>query len=317
MNQKVAGTCLPFVAPSTKAIKWFVGMAFAVLSLQACTGANTFPTIARAGDTISVMVGGSEEARKETVAVTLQDSNGQSWDLQAQGLVRSVFNLRPDGRSFGLHYSKFIDSDISWLFGHEPMQTVLVTDLPAATAPGMASLTISLNATDNSSGIADPFTVPLEIISGSGSPDQFLWRDSLANISKPALFGKLEPTAHAKINFSNSGAGIGAASLEISFDSTALNGGNINLYVPESTVRGDAFNPGAFGETQRMVYWYQDGQNLYIDIIAPQGIAGKYLQLYVLNARNVTPNYMLTSATLYDINGNVLSVQPPVLEYFP
>ena len=65
--------------------------------LQACTAVNTFPTIARQGDTVSIMVGGSEEVRKDTISATLTDSNDVAWDLQLLGNIRSVFNLRTDG----------------------------------------------------------------------------------------------------------------------------------------------------------------------------------------------------------------------------
>lgn len=293
-----------------------VGLMFILFALQACTGVNTFPMIARAGDTVSVMVGGSEKARKDTVGVTLRDINGQTWDLKTLGLVRSVFDLRMDGRAGGLNYSPYQDSDISWVVGHEPIQTVLVTNLPTNVAPGAATLTISLNASDNSSGIGDPFTVNLEIVPGSGSPDQFLRQDSLSGTSVAAQLKKLEPAPHAKISFS--GTAIGAASLKISFNSAVLNGNDINVYVPESTVRGSYLTTGVFGKTQRMVYWHQDGQNLYIDIVAPQGIDGKYLQLYVIHPGGLSgsPNFSMTSAVVYDVNGAVLSVQP-TMEYFP
>ncbi len=84
------------------------------LFLSACTSVNTFPNIARPGDTVSFMVGGSALAKKENVSVILTDSGGQVFDLQALGRVRSVFNLRADGRAVGTHYSPYLDSYISW-----------------------------------------------------------------------------------------------------------------------------------------------------------------------------------------------------------
>jgi hypothetical protein len=217
-----------------------------------------------------------------------------------------------DGRAEGLHYSSYLESDISWILGHEPVQTVMVADLPANVAPGAATLTFSLNAADNSSGIADPFSVKLEIIPGSGSPDQFLRKDSLSGTKPPAELGKLEPAPHAKISFA-SGSVIGAASLKISFNSAVLNGNDINIYTPESTVRDSAF-----GATQRMVYWRQDGQNLYVDIVAPQGVNGKYLQLFVIHPKGLSgsPGLALIDAKVYGVDGSVISA-PPTLQYYP
>lgn len=293
-----------------------VGLLTVFLSLQACTSVNTFPMIARAGDTVSVMVGGSEQARKTTISASLQDANGQTWDLKSLGLIRSVFELRTDGRAYGAHYSPYLDSYMPWSSGHEPVQTVLVTNLPPSAAPGAATLTISLNATDNSSGIADPFTVNLEIIPGTGSPDKFMRYQSGSN-PLSADFGRLEPAPHAKISFA-SGTIVGAASLKVSFNSAVLNGNDINVYSPESTVRGNFLNTGAFGATQRMIYWHQDGQNLYLDIVAPQGIDGRYLQLYVVHPKGLSglPNFTLTSASLYGTDGALIAVQP-TLQYFP
>ena len=84
------------------------------LFLSACTSVNTFPNIARPGDTVSFMVAGSAQTKKQNVMVQLTDANNQVFDLQSLGLVRSVFNLRPEGRAVGMHYSDYLESYIPW-----------------------------------------------------------------------------------------------------------------------------------------------------------------------------------------------------------
>jgi hypothetical protein len=287
------------------------------LLVSACTSVNTFPNIARPGDTFSFMVGGSAQVRKENIGITLTDAGGQVFDLQALGMVRSVFNLRADGRAVGTHYSPYLDSYISWVFGHEPLQTVMVADLPGNAAPGLATLAVTLDGiTDNSSGAGSPFNVTLEIIPGSGSSEQFL-RRTLGGQS-PVDFTRLETAPNARILFGTAGTPIGAASLVIDFDETAVNPADLNLYVPESTVRGSFVDSGAFGKTQRMVYWRQDGQNLYVDIIAPQGIDPRYLQVYVVHPSGLagSPAFNLVSAQVYGTDGNPIDVTP-VLTYSP
>jgi len=284
--------------------------------LSGCTSVNTFPSVARPGDTVSLMIGGSEKANKNSVSATFTDATGRSWDLKAQGLVRSVFNLRTDGRANGAHYSPYLDSYISWVFGHEPLQTVLVTDLPSAAAPGQGYLTISLNAGDNSSGVGSPFNVQLEIIPGSGVAEQFLNKRSSGNV--PADFSRLETAPNAKVTFGTGTTFIGAASLVIDFDETVVNPNDLNIYVPESTVRGSVASTGSFGKTQRMAYWHQDGTKLYIDIIAPQGINPRYLQFFVLHPSGLTgsPAFSILSAQVYGIDGNAIAVTP-TLSYAP
>lgn len=284
-------------------IGWLVGM-------SGCTAVNTFPLAARSGDTISVMIGGSEKARKNTVAVTLTDAAGGVWDLQALGRVRSVFNLRADGRANGMHYSPYLDSFISWSNGHEPVQTVLVADLPMGLSPGNATLTVRLNATDNSSGASDPTNIGVEILPGTGSSNNFA-RKSGGGGTVLADLQALEPAPHAKLTF-GTGTIIGAASLVIDVDQSVVNMDDLNVYVPESAVRGSFVSAGAFGDKQRMVYWRQDGDRLYIDILAPQGIDSRFLQAFVMHPRGLSgsPGFALVSAAVYDINGQPLSVTP-------
>lgn len=285
--------------------------------LSGCTSVNTFPAIARPGDTVSLMIGGSEKANKSNVSAAFTDAAGHTWDLQALGLVRSVFNLRTDGRASGAHYSSYLDSYISWSVGHEPLQTVLVTDIPATASVGQGHLTISLlSLGDNSSGVSSPFNVGLEIIPGSGAADQFLRRTSSG--SMPVDFSRLETAPNAKVTFGTGSTPIGAASLVIDFDKTVVNPSDLNLYVPESTVRGDFLNPGSFGKTQRMVYWHQDGTKLYVDIIAPQGVDPRFLQLFVVHPQGLagSPAFNILSAQVYGTDGNAIAVTP-ALTYSP
>lgn len=293
-----------------------IGLALLLAALVGgCTSVNTFPGAARAGDTVSVMIGGSEQARKETISAVLTDAAGGQYDLQALGRVRSVFNLRADGRAEGMHYSDYLSSYISWSYGHEPVQTVLVADLPATLATGMATLTVGMNVTDNSSG-ASPTDIHLEILPGTGAPDDFS-RKTSGGGTAPADLQALEPAPHAKITFAP-GTTIGAVSLVIDVNQAVVNMDDLNVYVPESTVRGSFASPGAFGDKQRMVYWRQDGDRMYIDILAPQGIESRYLQAFVVHPRGLagSPGFAIVSASVYGIDGQALSLQP-ALAYSP
>lgn len=293
-----------------------LGMLLMVVAwLAGCTAVKTFPMAARSGDTISVMVGGSEQARKETVSAVLTDAADAQYDLQALGLVRSVFNLRADGRAYGMHYSSYLDSYISWSNGHEPVQTVLVADLPAGLTPGAATLAINPNVTDNSSGVGYPTNIRLEVLPDTGSANNFV-RKSGGSGNIPADLPALEPAPHAKLTF-GTGTIIGAASLVIEVDQSVVNLDDLNVYVPESTVRGSFSSPGAFGDKQRMVYWRQDGDRLYIDILAPQGIDSRYLQAFVVHPRGLagSPNFSIVSAAVYDVNGQLLAVTPQLAYY--
>lgn len=294
------------------------GLLLGLLALLAgCAGVNTFPAIARPGDTVSLMVGGSAQANRDNVSAVLTDAGGQVFDLQALGLVRSVFNLRADGRAHGMHYSPYLDSFISWAFGHEPLQTVLVADLPGTAAPGPATLTVTLNVADNSAGTgAYPHAVAFEIVPGAGQSEPFL-RSSLYG-PQGVDFSRLETAPHAEVSFGNGYTPIGAVALVIDFDETVVAPGDLNVYVPESNVRQEYPALEAFGARQRMVHWRQDGDRLYVDVIAPRGIEPLYLRVSVLHPRGLSgsPAFSLEGAQVYDLDGNPVALQP-VLTYFP
>lgn len=302
---------------------------FAMVMLPGCAAVNTFPSIARQGDTVSVMIGGSEAARKNTIDATLTDSDQVTWDLKALGLIRSVFNLRPEGRAHGLHYSGFINKETTWGKGHEPIQTVLVFDIPQAAQLGAATLNVNLNAADDSSGVIQPFSILIQIVDVPGLPgtsDNFL-RQNFDGINEAVSFEDLEPAPHAKISFGVGGLGgftatpgeiLGAAEMIIEFDETIVNGDDLNVYVSESTQRGTAFDTGPFGEYQRMVYFRHNGAQLFITIIAPGGIEDRYLQVYVMHPHGLAgdPGLSLISTTGYDLNGSEITATPQ-FNYFP
>ena len=98
---------------------------------------------------------------------------------------------------------------------------------------------------------------------------------ALSSGLQPADLPALEPAPYAKLTFP-ADATIGAADLVIDVDQSAVNLDDLDIYVPESTVRGSFVDPGTFGDKQRMVYWHHDANRLYITIVAPQGINGRF-----------------------------------------
>jgi hypothetical protein len=100
-----------------------------------------------------------------------------------------------------------------------------------------------------------------------------------------------------------------------------LNGDDINIYAPESTVRGTAVDTGAFGATQRMIYWRRSGNEILIDVIAPQGLDSRYLILYVVHPTDLPdiPDFALSNITtpvFYNQDGNEITPLATNLEYF-
>jgi len=61
------------------------------------------------------------------------------------------------------------------------------------------------------------------------------------------------------------------ASLVVDYDESLVTAGDINVYAPESAVRGAVGDTGTFGGTQRMIYWHH---GWHTDVYRCCGIAG-------------------------------------------
>ena len=125
----------------------------------------------------------------------------------------------------------------------------------------------------------------------------------------------LEPAPHGKISFGPYGQQFNAVSLEVDFDETNVSPTSLNVYIPEVVIGG------ALGANQRMAYWRQDGDKLYIDIISPDSISTQFLKVYVMHPRGITtPGFAINSATFYDQNGLDITATASitsVLDYYP
>ena len=131
-----------------------------------------------------------------------------------------------------------LESSVTWKEGHEPVQTVMVFDIPDSAAIATASLSINLNVSDDSSGIIQPATVSMEIVDKPGLPgasDNF-FRQNFNSEAPPVNFADLEPAPHAKISsgdrtFNATSVNLGAAEIVIDFDENIVNGDDINVYI--------------------------------------------------------------------------------------
>ena len=127
-----------------------------------------------------------------------------------------------------------------------------------------------------------------------------------------ANFSRLEPTPYMKLDFRVCSGTVGAPSLNIDFYELVMTPDDINIYSPESSLRGTPTEAGGFGQTQRMLYWRHDGQNLLVDIVAPQGINPLFLQLFAMHPSTVigNPGFALTKSEGYDVSGNIINCTP-------
>ncbi|HEY9200982.1 MAG TPA: hypothetical protein VIQ81_05245 [Gammaproteobacteria bacterium] len=146
-------------------------------SLQGCVSVQSFPTAARAGDTITLAVGSQDGLTANTVQV-LYFAEGQSTSRDLTPNIRSVFKVMPDKTSYTWQYKA---GDLNAYSGHRPWLNVIALDLPEDLPVGNGYFKIVLGDTviePNPSYVApvEPEQIAVEILPGDGSPSLFQYK---------------------------------------------------------------------------------------------------------------------------------------------
>jgi len=151
------------------------------LFLAGCSGVQTYPNVAQAGDTISLAMGWQKRFKHSNTTVTITPSVGeQIVFLPDDPAVRAIINFYPDplsnivvgteleddanfksGYAYGsLIKSNFTDGDMDW------WQTVAFVNLPSTLPIGEASIQFTNDAGDATSSIVN-------IVEGVGAAELF------------------------------------------------------------------------------------------------------------------------------------------------
>jgi len=284
-----------------------------LLVLQACTGKQTTPNVARAGDTVSIAIGSAEGMNKlssNTTAVYVPDAGG-SYPLT----IRAIFNLYPDKKSS--LYNKA--SNTQYLISssnHEAWQTVMVIDLPLNVPVGTGKIHVDTIASFPTI-VTNPNFLPigLEIIDGVGSPDTFEY--DFSNNGSGSMEGDLsmlEPLPHALVKLP----------FEV-FDEQYYGAIEMRLTLPTGATRAlrdddvrvvvDDMTP--YSRSSRNVVWGVKGSvgndELVVMMMSTSGSLISLESRFSIVMSNTQPKFQLTTAptilevNYYDINGNLVA----------
>ena len=175
--------------------------------------------VARAGDTVLMMVANSEPGiaiNKATATATITDKDSVSHTVFVRNLVRlypdptSAYNVRsaigynwPDPKPLEVANSPFQGHWLAIIDLHEP-----ITDAIPELATGLATVTLSSEIGDR--------TIPLEIVSGTGAPNSF--SEIYAFADHPTLDG-LEPMPQLSVTAEGiAGSTVGGGVFLFSYD---------------------------------------------------------------------------------------------------
>lgn len=228
-----------------------------IILLNGCSGVETLPSSARAGDTVVIAAGYKQHFERENLTVTIQDSQGATTTYEpGDSAVRAVINLYPDPLSYmitGTHIGEppdhsygtvinysFTDNDPDW------WQTTVYLDLPASMAAGQANISL-----DSSSG--ESHNVPVNVIPGQGAPATFKAENN-GSLTAQQMHS-MERRPSYTVRFSGLSAVPAAIELELSHD-------------PDSSVDGTGtplvVNPR--GE-KKNIAWTDNGTQMSILIL--------------------------------------------------
>lgn len=232
---------------------WVFGL---LLLLGGCAGVQTFPNMARPGDTVALAAGWKQQFARDQLAVTIADAGGGiNHYPPGHPAIRAVVNLYPDPLSSVL-VSDQTGQDLTFSAGtyanmvninftsgdQDWWQTTVFIDLPPGLATGPATVTI-----DNGLGASAVST--LEIIAGDGMPAVF--NAELNGPLQSYQLAALERVAHYTVQFS--GATLPhAIQIDLTHDPDATLGGSGGVHVVNP--RGDL----------KSLAWSGDGDSLRV-----------------------------------------------------
>jgi len=310
----------------------FYLLLFTQIILTGCTGLNTFPHIARGGDSILLAVGSADGMTKDNITVEYEsDSNpGVRIDLSAN--VIGLFKLHPSKKSIVfLRETRSIAND-----GHEPWLTTMAINLPNSIPEGgilpIGTGKIYINCVPKASCVfptglftelhLNGFGIALEILAGQGQANPFQYRVA------PSFFGDsrdvtplsmeeiAQVTVRPDVAASDPVAKYGAIEVKINAPIETDTG----AAVPDSIIFVFAEDLAGLNNSQRNVNWKREGDVITVILTSPAGMVYQEARFSVVlrppmhsfgtlttgrNLFTVAPT-LVPPAKFYDTNGNII-----------
>ena len=288
---------------------------FCQLLLQGCVAVQSFPTVARSGDTITLAVGSPEGMTVgNTTVLYISDSDpGNPVDLTTN--IRNIIKIYPDKRTPAWYGSSEVITDtIGSASAHGAWLSVIVLDLPAMPAlpvgPGHFNISTTASYPSGAKDV-NGVEVPMEVIAGTGSAATFdYWSFSFSSTPTPGNLDVLEPSRHVEVKppFIASYHPYGAI--------------EIKLHVPINTSSGSVSDNGIrviFDDSpdnltsRRQATWVRNGDDFTLNIMSQTGDLYHWEARASIVLQNVNYSFpsspSLISIKYYDVNG-VLDTGP-------
>jgi hypothetical protein len=279
---------------------WLICLMFVSVALEGCVMTQTFGTVARQGDTVTVGLGYQTSLSRQNATVTITDAAGTKTTYAPNDThVRAIVNLYPDPVSravvggmtnqdlgYNATATKYLINTYVTLGDNDWYQTMMVLDLPAAMAAGAATISVS-------NGVSSFSPITVNVLPGTGISNLFSIynivgnpMDLLAPTAYPQLLATMERADRYTVTFTNT------SSIAITAIQVAL---------VHSPGVGIAWVANPRGDLKNVV-WHDDGSNLNVMLTPTQGtlLGAKNSKFYV--AGGIT-GLSVISVSAYDSSG--------------
>ena len=276
---------------------------FFIFFLQGCVATQSFPTVARSGDTITLAVGSPDGMTKSnTTAQFVSDVDSSITPLS----IRSIIRIRPDNTSEAALFDDVLNAE-DYYTGHSQWLSVVVIDLPEGLTVGTGHIDINSSASYGSLSVGiNDIPISIEIIDGVGQRNEFTYNNNFRGVG-PGDLTALEPLPQAVIRppFIQSTVLLAAAEIKV----------NVPLgSVPTRGIRvvNDDFYTKNY-QDQVQMNWSREGDEITVNFISPKGTMElKQLRFSIVPrpgndfASGIDPN--VVSVKLYDGNADVIEI---------
>ena len=278
--------------------KPFLFIFFIVFLLQGCVATQSFPTVARGGDTITLAVGSPDGMTKaNTTAQFVSDVDGSTIALS----IRSIIRLRPDQTSNLALFDSIVNAQ-DYYTGHSQWLSVIVVDLPEGLTIGQGRIDVISTATYGTLPVGiNEIPVSIEIIEGTGIRNEFTYNNNFGGVG-PGNLSSLEALPQVVIRPPHLTQTVFLAAAEI------------KVYIPVGSVPDQALRIVADdfytknSQDQVQMNWSRSGDDFTVNFISPTAMMEpKQLRFSVVlrpgNTFVTEPGPSVVSVKLYDING--------------
>jgi len=266
--------------------------------LQGCVATQSFPTVARGGDTITLAVGSPDGMTKSnTTAQFVSDVDGLETSLS----IRSIIRLRPDNTSNLALFNAFVNAEDNYT-GHSQWLTVIVIDLPVGLTVGAGVVNVSSAASYGTFPVGvNDVPISIEILEGTGVPNDFSYNNNFGGVG-PGDLESLEPLPQAILRPPHMASTFTFAAAEIKVKIPLGSVPNRALRV----VADDFYTKNHQDQVQ--MNWSRDGDIFTVNFISPAAtMEAKQLRFSIVlrpgNEFVTDPGPSIVSIKLYDVNG--------------